>query len=66
MSEWHDIGAIDAVPDGEVRAFEAAGERHCVVHHEGCFYALSDLCMSLCKTRKPKKYCSFSGIQSLE
>jgi nitrite reductase/ring-hydroxylating ferredoxin subunit len=44
MSEWHDIGAVDAVPDGEARAFEVAGERLCVVRHGECFFALADLC----------------------
>lgn len=44
MTEWHDIGAADAVPEGEARGFEAAGGRVCVVRHQGCFFALADLC----------------------
>jgi nitrite reductase/ring-hydroxylating ferredoxin subunit len=44
MSEWLDIGAVDAVPEGEARQFEAGGEFLCVVRHEGCFYALNDMC----------------------
>jgi nitrite reductase/ring-hydroxylating ferredoxin subunit len=37
-------GRTDAVPDGEARQFEVAGEFLCVVHYDGCIYALNNVC----------------------
>ncbi len=41
---WIDLGPADAVPDGQSRAFTAAGRKLCVIADRGCFYAVADLC----------------------
>ena len=44
MSRCFDHAAATEIPDGEARAYEVGDLKICVIAHEGCHYAVADLC----------------------
>ncbi len=44
MADWVAVAGAGDVPEGEVKAFEANGQRLVIAHTEGAFYAMEDLC----------------------
>ena len=44
MADWHDVGPVGIVEEGEVVAVHAGGTPVALFLHEGNHYALRDLC----------------------